>query len=227
MYSFAQRADTKVIDEPLYGHYLHVTGVNHPGRDEIMKEANCDGNLVMSNLLKSNNFNGKEVLFLKQMTKHLVEIDHDFLPSFKNIFLIRNPKDMLPSLVENIPQPNLADTGLDLQWNLYKKMKNLQNKPIVIDARELLMNPEYILKKLCHHFKLEFLESMLNWPAKPRKEDGIWAKYWYQSVHKSTGFQSYQAKTDFPIALKQLLSECMPYYEKLLSKSIRVNQEKL
>ena len=96
MYSFAQRKDTKVIDEPLYGHYLLVTGVKHPGRKEIMDEVNCDGKLVMDDLLKINDLNGKKVLFLKQMTKHLVEIDHDFLPRFKNILLIRNPRDIFP-----------------------------------------------------------------------------------------------------------------------------------
>jgi len=226
MYSFAQRDDTKVIDEPLYGHYLLVTGVKHPGRKEIMAEFNCDGKFVMDDLLEMNDFDGKKVLFLKQMTKHLVDIEHDFLPKFKNIFLIRNPKDMLPSLAVNIPKPNLADTGLDLQWKLYKNLKSLGNKPIVVDAKELLMNPENILKQLCGYLNLEFTDAMLSWPAEPRKEDGIWAKYWYQSLHKSTGFQSYQAKSNFPVALKQVLSECMPYYEKLLSKAIQANQKK-
>ena len=227
MYSFAQRDDTKVVDEPLYGHYLLVTGVKHPGRKEIMDEVNCDGKLVMDDLLKINDLDGKDVLFLKQMTKHLVGINHDFLPKFKNVFLIRNPKDMLSSLAVNIPKPNLADTGLDLQWKVYKNMKSLGNKPIVVDSRELLMNPENILKQLCSHLNLEFVDSMLSWPAEPRKEDGIWAKYWYQSLHKSTGFQSYQAKPNFPVEHKQVLSECMPYYEKLLSKAIQANQEKV
>lgn len=226
MYSFAQRDDTKVVDEPLYGHYLLVTGVKHPGRKEIMDEVNCDGKLVMDDLLKINDLDGKDVLFLKQMTKHLVGINHDFLPKFKNVFLIRNPKDMLSSLAVNIPKPNLADTGLDLQWKVYKNMKSLGNKPIVVDSRELLMNPENILKQLCTHLNLEFVDSMLSWPAEPRKEDGIWAKYWYQSLHKSTGFQSYQAKSNFPVELKQVLSECLPYYEKLLSEAIQTNQEK-
>ena len=226
MYSFAQRDDTKVVDEPLYGHYLLVTGVKHPGRKEIMDEVNCDGKLVMDDLLKINDLDGKDVLFLKQMTKHLVGINHDFLPKFKNVFLIRNPKDMLSSLAVNIPKPNLADTGLDLQWKVYKNLKSLGNKPIVVDSRELLMNPKNILKQLCGHLNLEFVDSMLSWPAEPRKEDGIWAKYWYQSLHKSTGFQSYQTKPNFPDAHKQVLSECMPYYEKLLSEAIQTNQEK-
>ena len=227
MYSFAQRDDTKVVDEPLYGHYLRETGARHPGRKEIMNKVNCDGNFVMKNLLNLNPKNGEKVLFLKQMTKHLVNVECHFLPKLKNIFLVRNPRDMLPSLAKKIPQPNLADTGLKLQWHLYKDLQNMGNNPIVVDADELLMNPKNILKQLCHHLKLKFFNSMLSWPAKPRKEDGIWAKYWYQSLHKSTGFLPYLPKSNFPTELTNLLIECKPYYEKLLTKSIQVNGEKL
>jgi len=216
-----------VVDEPLYGHYLLKTGVRHPGREEIMAAVNCDGNFVMKNLLNWNDRNGKKVLFLKQMTKHLVDVNRNFLPKFKNILLIRNPRDMLPSLAENIPHPNLADTGLDLQWHLYKNLESMSNNPIVIDADELLRDPKDILKQLCRHLKLKFFDSMLSWPAKPKKEDGIWAKYWYQSLHKSTGFLPYRPKPNFPVELKKLLTECTPYYEKLLTKSIRTSGEKL
>lgn len=221
MYSFAQREDTKVVDEPLYGHYLRKTGVKHPGHEEIMNEVNCDGNFVMRKLLNLNDKSGKKVLFLKQMTKHLVDLDRNFLPKFKNILLIRNPRDMLSSLAENIPQPKLADTGLDMQWLLYKNLENINNNPIVIDANELLKDPKDVLRQLCRHLELKFFNSMLSWPAKPRKEDGIWAKYWYQSLHKSTGFLPYQSKHKFPEELEEILTKCTPYYEKLLTKSIR------
>ena len=221
MYSFAQREDTKVVDEPLYGHYLRKTGVKHPGHEEIMNEVNCDGNFVMRKLLNLNDKSGKKVLFLKQMTKHLVDLDRNFLPKFKNILLIRNPRDMLSSLAENIPQPKLADTGLDMQWLLYKNLDKINNNPIVIDANELLKDPKDVLRQLCRHLELKFFNSMLSWPAKPRKEDGIWAKYWYQSLHKSTGFLPYQSKHKFPEELEEILTKCTPYYEKLLTKSIR------
>ena len=51
MYSFAQRDDVRVIDEPLYGHYLTVSGADHPGRDAVIAAMNCDGNAVMATLL--------------------------------------------------------------------------------------------------------------------------------------------------------------------------------
>src|SRR3954469_24965646 len=36
MRSFGSRADTVVVDEPLYAHYLAVTGLDHPGRDAVL-----------------------------------------------------------------------------------------------------------------------------------------------------------------------------------------------
>ncbi len=97
MYSFAQRPDTCVVDEPLYGHFLRVTGALHPGREEVMASVNCDGNKVMRELLTHSSAN-TDLLFMKQMAHHLVAINKSFLSDTENIFLIRDPKYMLPSL---------------------------------------------------------------------------------------------------------------------------------
>jgi len=96
MYSFAQRDDTRVIDEPLYGHYLRVTASAHPGRDQVMAAMNCDGNAVMQSLLHSPAAPTRPVLFMKHMAHHLVEIDTGFLDETQNVFLIRDPAEMLP-----------------------------------------------------------------------------------------------------------------------------------
>ena len=47
MYSFAQRSDTRVVDEPLYAHYLRVSGVEHPGRHEVLEAMEADGEKVV------------------------------------------------------------------------------------------------------------------------------------------------------------------------------------
>ena len=36
MRSFGSRPDTAVSDEPFYAHYLKATGIDHPGREEIL-----------------------------------------------------------------------------------------------------------------------------------------------------------------------------------------------
>jgi hypothetical protein len=62
---------------------------------------------------------------------------------------------------------------------------------------------------------------MLQWQAGPRPEDGVWAKYWYASVHDSTGFHADVEKTaPFPEHLKPLLAECQPYYARLAAVAL-------
>jgi hypothetical protein len=222
MYSFAERADTRVIDEPLYGHYLRVSGARHPGRNDIMAAMNCDGDLVMRDLLRAAR-SEPQMLFLKQMAHHLVDLDLDFMRHTLNVFLVRDPEQMLPSLTIQVPHAGLADTGLDRQWQIYEWLSAEGQHPAVIDSRELLLDPEGVLRQLCNHLALDFNDAMLSWRQGPREEDGVWAPHWYHAVHKSVGFSQYREKTAFPDHLRPLLAECKPWYDKLFAKAFRAN----
>ena len=76
MYSFAQRHDTKVFDEPLYAHYLKTTGIIHPGTADILRSQENDGEKVVASLILG--YNEEPVLFFKQMTHHLIDLDMEF-----------------------------------------------------------------------------------------------------------------------------------------------------
>jgi hypothetical protein len=154
---------------------------------------------------------------MKQMSHHLIEINKDFVFETENIFLIRNPKDVISSLVNQIPNARLRDTGLDLQWDLFEEIRSKSKKPIVIDSKRLLLNPRKVLSQLCERLEIPFLKNMLSWDKGPINEDGIWAKYWYQRVHQSNGFIPYKKKKpDLSDKLLDLLEECQPYYDNLL-----------
>jgi hypothetical protein len=225
MYSFAQRDDVRVVDEPLYGHYLHATGAEHPGREEIVAAMNCDGDAVMRKLIEQSAKSPATTLFIKHMAHHLVQIDLRFLGHARNIFLIRDPREMLPSLTVQLPHASLDDTGLKRQWQLLQDLRANGQQAIVLDSRELLLDPEAVLRQLCDALELKFEQHMMHWPAGARTEDGIWAKHWYHAVHKSTGFSSYQAKNQFPATLEPLLEECRPWYDKLFALAIRAPQQ--
>jgi hypothetical protein len=87
---------------------------------------------------------------------------------------------------------------------------------IVIDSGDLLKNPEAYLKKLCHSIDIPFSVNMLSWQPGPRQEDGIWAKYWYENVHKSRSFvKPVDKECVIPKSLNPLLDEAWRYYEAL------------
>lgn len=219
MYSFAQRSDTCVIDEPLYGHYLRASGSEHPGRDEVLASMPEHGDAVMQKLLGGQH--PKPVVFMKHMAHHLTAMAEDFLFDTTNILLIRDPADMLPSLTVQIPEATLADTGLAQQSALLRRLSDAGHEPVVIDSRQLLLDPAGVLQSLCEAVGIDWQPSMLHWQPGARPEDGVWAKHWYHAVHRSSGFAAYRAKAEFPKQLRPLLAECQPHYEQLFAHAIR------
>ena len=172
MYSFAQRDDIRVVDEPLYGHYLRVTGARHPASFEVMAAMNCDGDQVMRTLIAEQDQHPAPRLFLKHMAHHLVDLDLAFLSHTSNLFLIRDPQEMLPSLTVQVPHAALEDTGLKRQWQLFEELCDAGQRPAIVDSRLLLQDPEEILQQLCGHLGLQFDRCMLSWRAGPRPEGG-------------------------------------------------------
>ena len=43
MRSWENRPDCEVVDEPLYAYYLDRTGLDHPGRDEVIAAGDTAG----------------------------------------------------------------------------------------------------------------------------------------------------------------------------------------
>jgi len=219
MYAFSQRKDVRVFDEPLYAHYLRVTGLNHPGREEVLAAQNNDGDAVMDNFL-FDNFT-RPVLFLKQMTHHLVDIDLRFLEQSKNIILIRDPKKVLHSYGKVIEQPTLEDIGIKQSFELFEYLQKAQLHCLVVDADTILKDPEAALKTICVSCGIPFLPAMLSWAPGPKKADGVWAKYWYENVHASSGFQEYQEEEIHLLSkLQKVYETAVPYYEKLKKHAI-------
>ena len=221
MYSFAQRDDISIVDEPLYGYYLQISGADHPGRDDVIAAMNCDGEAVMCELFNKQARQKSKRLFVKHMAHHLLDLDIGYLRGSCNVFLIRDPREMLPSLTIQVPHAGLSDTGLQQQWALYSDLVSAGQQPAVLDSRELLLDPAGVLRKLCEHIGLRPSDDMLHWPAGPRPEDGVWAPHWYHAVHQSTGFGCYTPKTGFPPQLADLLAECKPWYDRLFERAIR------
>jgi hypothetical protein len=226
MYSFAQRPDTRVIDEPLYAHYLSRSPARsyHPAAEEVIRTMECDGRRVVQEVLLGDH--DRPVVFFKNMAHHLVELEWDFLDHLSNVILTRDPRDMLPSYAAVVELPTLADTGYAVQVQLLEHLTGRGRPPAVLDSSLLLQDPEPILGELCRRLGVTFDPRMLSWEAGPRPEDGVWAPHWYAGVHRSTGFAPYRPKRDpVPHRLQPLLDQCRPLYETLAREAITVTQQ--
>lgn len=224
MRSWGNRADTVVVDEPLYAHYLKVTRAPHPGIDEIIASQDADWRKVAA-FLTGPVPGGKSIFFQKQMAQHLLpEIGRDWLSKLTHVFLIRDPQEMLTSLMKVLPEPRLEDTGLPQQVELFERVKRETGTiPPVFDAKDILDAPEPMLRRMCESVGVAFDPAMLSWPAGPRETDGVWAKYWYGAVVKSTGFRPFQPKNEpVPERLRPVYKRCAELYDVLSGHRVRV-----
>ncbi len=220
MYSFAQRNDTVVFDEPLYAHYLKTTGIQHPGNEEILQSQNNDGEKVIEEVMLADY--AKPVAFFKQMTHHLENINLDFLSQTKNIIFIRDPKQIIASYAQVIKNVTMQDVGKKKQWWLFNYLKERNLSCVVLDSNEILKSPENVMHQLCEALMITFDKSMLHWPAGPKPYDGVWAKYWYDNVHKSTRFEKQNtSERELPSYLEPLYEQGKVYYEQLYPYSIK------
>jgi hypothetical protein len=218
MRSFGNRSDTVVVDEPLYAYYLARTDVDHPGRDEIIASMSTDWRQVLAELTSGPLPPGASVYYQKHMTHHLLaEVDRSALAGLTHAFLIRDPRRLLASYAKVRARPVLADLGLEQQAEIYRAFGGP-----VIDSADILRDPRAALGALCGALGIGFDPAMLSWPAGPRPTDGVWARYWYDGVWRSTGFGPYrESAAELPADLEALAGQCQPYYDELAAHRLR------
>ena len=223
MRAWGNRPDTFVCDEPLYAHYLLITGKDHPGRDEVIAAHETDWRKVAA-LLTGPTPGGKRIFYQKQMTHHLLpNIDRGWLAGLTHAFLIRHPREVILSYLRKNTTLDLPDTGFPQQVEIFDWVSDRAAAlPPVVDARDVLEDPRRTLGRLCEALGVPFLDSMLSWPPGPRPTDGAWARHWYAEVERSTSFQPYSPSDDpVPPALAPIYDQCMPLYERLYSARLR------
>ncbi|KAF3782073.1 Branched-chain-amino-acid aminotransferase-like protein 2 [Nymphaea thermarum] len=241
MYSFAQarnlfyRDDMEVLDEPLYAHFLKVTGAERPYRAEVLSNMvsvvlqSVLGNAVIlaASLMQDSDGDRvvKEVIFgpgekkyryCKHMAKQrLPGLPRDLMGNGKHFILIRNPLHVLPSFDRVVP-PSFLELGFADLVSIYSDLCELGKPPPIIDAADLQENPEAALRVLCEDLGIPFQARMLKWEAGPKPMDGVWAPWWYKSVHKSTCFNSRREyPLPFPSEHYDLLEKSLPFYNLL------------
>jgi len=223
MRAWGNRGDTVVIDEPFYAYYLKATGKEHPGAQEVIVTGEIDWGKVVAQLTGPIP-KGKRIFFQKHMTHHfLPEVDRQWLEAVTNCFLIRDPREVIASYIKKRENPAVEDLGFVQQAEIFEFVRaRAKLLPPILDARDVLENPERMLRLLCGAVGVEFSESMLSWPPGLRETDGIWARYWYGEVAKTTSFRPYRPSHDeVPERLYKIYQRCHEYYDRLYQYRLR------
>ena len=225
MRSFGARGDCAVSDEPLYGHYLTHTKLDHPMKDEVIASQPKDWQTVVQSL-QGDVPKGQSVWYQKHMTHHLLpHIDRAWMKEVRHCFLIRDPKQVLASYARSRSEVSLADLGFEAQAEIFDYVTQTLGQPaLVIDSNDVLKNPAQMLEKLCKALKIPYSNKMLHWEPGLRETDGVWAPHWYHSVMESKGFAPYRER--FPEYLEELepiAQAARDYYEPLYQKRMQLS----
>lgn len=219
MYSFAQRSDTRVVDEPLFAHFLKHTGVSRPSRDEVLRTMPSSKTEALATLVPEPSDN---VLFLKHMANHLEGLDWEDVDGteHRHVILTRHPDGVLPSYRAHIDCPTLLDLGYVHQHRI---LKLAGERAAVVTAESLFAHPADTLRALCEALALPWQPDMLSWKKGGLPEDGIWAKYWYNGVHNSTGWESRTLQQgNTPPHLRDLRDQCLEHYLALEQHALNI-----
>ena len=224
MYSFENRSDCYATDEPLYASFLLKSGTPHPGAEEVIENNESEVGKIITTLTGPIP-DKKQIWYQKHMCHHLPpDSDISWIDNFKNCFLIRDPREVLLSLSKITDSIDLLSTGLPQQLTIFKHViKSSRKIPPVIDSADVLEDPESILSVLCESIGIPFSKRMLSWEPGPRNCDGLWGKYWYDSVWKSSGFSPPTPKDGvLSEHLHSVLEESTIIYQELREMRIRV-----
>lgn len=223
MRAWENRPDTAVIDEPFYACYLAATGLDHPARDEVIASQPTDWRAV-AEALTGPVPGGRAIYYQKHMTHHMLpDFGRDWLDAVTNCFLVRTPAEVVASYAETRRAPTLEDLGFMQQAEIFARVADrLGHAPPVLDAGDVVRDPVGMLAALCAAVGVAFDARMLSWPPGPRPTDGVWARHWYASVERSTGFNPLRAHTKpVPPALAPLAEAAQPVYERLAAHRLR------
>jgi hypothetical protein len=223
MRSWSSRDDTFVSDEPFYAYYLKETGVKHPMYKEIINQYPNSFESVLK-FINTEIPRSKKVWYQKHMAHHFLELkDLKWLDSFYNCFLIRHPKQVIPSYLKINKLYNVEELGYKQQYEMINYLIKNNQRFLVINSNTLLKNPERILKKWCEEIDIDYDSKMLKWKKGKHSSDGIWYKHWYDSVIKTENFSDKFTKKDTVIEqeFSKIYNDALYYYEKINYFSIK------
>lgn len=225
MRAWENRVDTTVVDEPFYAYYLAETGLDHPGRDDVIAAQPADWRTVVAGLTGPAP-NDREIYFQKHMAQHLLPgMGRDWLRQVTNAILIRDPAEVVASYKQRRPGVSVdpEELGYSQQMEIFERIAaETGSPPPVLDARDVLEDPRRMLGLLCDAVGVPFTEAMLSWPPGRRASDGVWAPHWYAAVEQSTGFAPYRASAaPLDPAWRPLAEACAPFYRRLYEVRLR------
>jgi len=215
-----------VFDEPFYPYWLKsLNKTDDPGFQVSIEQHETRWPQVIDQVLGPFP-DGRDWYYQKHMAIHMLEeVDLGWMSAVRNCFLIRHPAEVIVSMAEfrTVVPATTADlesaaalVGIPQLRRIFDRACDIHGEPpAVIDANDVLANPQQVLGRFCHAVGMPFdPNKSIAWARGKHPRDGAWADDWYAKVYSTTHLGTYRPKeTVVPAALQPVVDYCLPTYE--------------
>ncbi len=171
----------------------------------------------------------RQTVFFKDTTDfHYpgVLADQRFLREAEHTFIIRHPREVIPSHFALNPEVTLPEIGFARLHELYLAVERaIGRPPIVVDSDLLLDRPEDTVRVYAERVGLAFRPDALQWRAGMPAEWTRTAR-WHTDAGNSSGFvkteRAYAATVDNHPVLAGYYERELPFYEFLRDRRMLV-----
>ena len=233
MRSWGNRDDTVVVDEPLYAHYLAVTGLAHPGREQVIAHHETDWRRVVEMLLGAAARGHAHLLpeadVASPAAGHRAASGSSRMT---HAFLIRDPRAMLASLAEKLEEFD-ARRHRACRSRSRSSITWCATTGRVPPVRGLGRPARGTRGRCCggsaRRSTCRSASGCSAWPPGRRDTDGIWAPWWYDARRGVDRLRDASPRrpprNDCPAELAAIEAQCRPLYDKLCARTACAPEE--
>lgn len=218
--TFVERDDFEVLHEPFSATYYHSPERRSDAFIDGAPDPAHSAQQVLDDVLRPR----ERRVFVKDMAYHVTDVmDAAFVAHFDNTFMIRHPRETLVSLHRKHPDFTFEETGFEQLARLHDIVTRQGASAPVVDADDLMRDPETTLRAYCTALEIPFVAGALSWRPRQVNEFDTWDR-WHEHAQHSTGLgQVERAETPLPAELQDVYRRCMPYYEYLRARLMPVD----
>ncbi|MEU0555558.1 hypothetical protein [Dactylosporangium sp. NPDC006015] len=149
----------------------------------------------------------------------------DFLKGTRHAFLLRDPREIIPSYAAIRPEMALHEVGVEYLHRIHQTVLDAGGEPIVIDSDDLVDRPGATVRAYCDAVGLPFSEDVLQWLPGERPEWRQSAR-WHTDVSESSTVRrterAYARTVETDPLLRRYYEHHLPFYEQLFHRRIRI-----
>jgi len=217
---FVERGDFEVFHEPFSASYYY----SPERRSERFADSGTKEDHRYEKVLGEILTPREKPAFVKDMAYHVAGFatPETVVPDFTNTFLLREPAAVLASLHKFWPDFTFEEAGFEELHRLYALAVEAGQEPAVVDASDLLTEPEGIVAAYCERIGVAHRPDALTWEPREVPEWRMWDE-WHSDAQNSTGLEPRTPEPEKPLPeeLREIYERCLPYYEELHAKRLR------